>query len=88
MFTKGGFSVTAAASTIVAADADRSELVIQHYTGSPFYLGFGDDTAVKLTGIELSYDVPVIVIKDYRTGLKVTAVCDTALAATGGYQEA
>lgn len=83
----GSWSATDTADTILAADENRAQVILQLYAGSDVYLAFGG-TAVAGEGLRISQVMPVIVIDDYRAALAISVVCNTGGSATGGYETA
>jgi len=84
---KGAWSATATSTLILAADANRAEVVLQHTAGESVYLAFGE-AAVYGQGIQLNSGSSYLQITGYRARLAFYMVCDTGLTASGGYQTA
>jgi hypothetical protein len=85
--SKGAFSATAADSIVIAADEYRGEINLQHASGDPVYLGFGE-AAVVGQGLFLSSAAAFLQISDHRARMAIHMKCDTGKTATGGYQTA
>jgi hypothetical protein len=87
MAAKGAWTANSTGGLILAADANRAEIVLQHTSGDPAYLGFGE-VAVVGQGIRLSDSGSYLQISDYRARLALYMRCATAQTAGGGYQTA
>lgn len=86
MANKGSFAATATAAVLVpAATETRTEVTLQHLSGDPVYLAFGDDTPVVNQGLVLSSDFASIVIDDHRSGFAVRGICGPGNTATGAW---
>jgi len=84
---KGTIAGSATADVLVAADEHRGEITLQHTSGSPVFLSFGDDVPVVDEGLILSATFPVITVSDHRANLAINGICDTALTAAGTYAD-
>ena len=87
MASKGSWSATATNAVVLAADPNRAEVILQHTSGSPVYLGFGE-IAVVGQGIRLSETGAYLQISDARARLAIYMICGAATTAAGGYQTA
>lgn len=85
MQVRGSWAATEAASEAIAADTHRGEFTLQHWAGSPVYLGFGSAPEPG-KGIRLSENMPMIVVDDHRAGLALFVQCDAGQVASGGYE--
>lgn len=81
---KGAWAATDADQEVLAADASRSRIVLQHQGGEPVWLGFGE-SAVAGSGILLSEMSPFLQVSDARAQLSVHMVCGPGTVANGGY---
>lgn len=85
MATKGAIAATATASELVAADEFRGKVSMQHTSGDPVFLAFGDETPVVDQGLQLSASFPVIEIDDHRAVKAIKGICDTGNSAAGSW---
>lgn len=85
MMAKGVIAATATASELVASDDHRGEVVLQHTSGDPVFLEFGDGTPVVDQGLILSTDFPLQVVDDHRAKLAINGICDAGNSAAGTY---
>jgi hypothetical protein len=85
--SKGAWAATAADSIAVTANKHRGEVALQHTSGDPVWLGFGEPAEAG-KGICLSASGPFINITDYRAMLEIHMVCEAVKTAGGGYQTA
>lgn len=81
---KGAISASTTAAELVAADGHRGEVILQHLSGNPVFLEFGDAVPVANQGLVLSSDFPIIRIADHRARLAINGIC-AASTATGTY---
>jgi len=79
---KGTIAATAVSSELVPASANRHEVVLQHISGDPVYLAFGE-TPVVDQGLCLWENCPTIIINDHRAGEAINGICDSGESASG-----
>ena len=85
---KGAFTVSTESKLIVPADETRGELILQHHSGDPLFLGFGE-AAVVDEGLALTTADPILRVPSSHLSYgAVYGICDAAESATGGYQGA
>jgi len=82
------WSVTDSVGVIAPANDSRGVLTIQHYSGDPVYLGFGDEVPESGKGVRLSATFPLLTISDYRAWGKVSGICASTDSCNGGINEA
>ena len=85
MAKRGAWVATEIDSTVLAADAGRSNVVLQHHAGNEVWLGFGE-AAVVGEGIRLSEMAPYLQITDERAQMAIHMLCRPDESAMGGYQ--
>ena len=82
---KGSWGATDSDSTILAADAGRAGVVLQHHGGADAWLGFGEEAVAGL-GIRLSEMSPYLQVSDDRAQMAIHLRCSPGESASGGYQ--
>jgi hypothetical protein len=82
---KGSWVATDVDSTVLDADAGRSNVVLQHHAGDEVWLGFGEAAAVG-EGIRLSEMAPYLQVTDARAQMAIHVLCRPDEGALGGYQ--